>query len=320
MRIAVGAITRQRPGMFADLLASFERMQRPDGAEVMFLFAENDTEHRSSGPVDVFRARVDAPVHLELEPRPGIPMGRNRVLDMALAAEADLLTFVDDDELVCEDWLVNLVAGVAARDLDLAGGPVRLIAPEGEMTGWNTAVLRHLQFRSDRRNRDRAAMVASGTEGRMNIYTNNWCLRLDAQRRLGVRFDESLQHTGGSDTRFSRDMAAAGARIGWVPDAVVEEPTPQKRLTLGYHYRRARDQATNWVLLNGKPAGSSLFKGVVRILTAPFLLLTCPVTGRYGVVRAAHKLGMGVGFLRGVMGGRSRHYEASAARFHTERR
>jgi hypothetical protein len=114
-------------------------------------------------------------------------------------------------------------------------------------------------------------------------------------------------------------MLAAGARISWVPDAVVEEPTPQKRLTLGYHYRRARDQATNWVTLNNKPAPRSLFKGITRVLTAPLMLLAVPVTGRYGIVRAVHKMGMGVGFIRGVLGGRSRHYDAGAAQFHTER-
>lgn len=318
MRIAVGAITRQRPKMFGELLASFARMRRPGGAEVIFVFAENDTAFGVTEQVADFRAAVPEEVRLELEPRPGIPMGRNRVLDMALAAGADFLTFVDDDELVTEDWLVALIAGVEARGLDLAGAPVRLIAPEGGMTGWNEAVLKHLQSRSDKRNRERARMVADGTEGGMNIYTNNWCLRLATQRRLGVRFDEALQYTGGSDTRFSLDMKAAGARIGWVPDAWVEEPTPQKRLTLGYHYRRARDQATNAVILNRKDPLRSLLQGIMRVVDAILLVIAYPVTGKYGIAKAAHKLGIAVGRFRGVLGGTSRHYDATASKFHTE--
>ncbi|WP_198666001.1 glycosyltransferase family 2 protein [Tropicimonas sp. IMCC34043] len=319
MLIAVGAITRRRPKMFGDLLDSFARMRRPDGARLIFVFAENDTEFGVTDQIEAFRAQVPEDVRLELEPRPGIPMGRNKVLDMALEAGADFLTFVDDDEVVTEDWLVELIAGVEARALDLAGAPVQLIAPEGAMTGWNEAVLKHLQYRSDRRNRDRRRMVADGTEGEMNIYTNNWCLRLATQRRLGVRFDEALQYTGGSDTRFSLDMKAAGGRIGWVPDAVVEEPTPQKRLTLTYHYKRARDQATNAVILNRKDPVRSVLQGVMRIVDAILLVIAFPVTGKYGIAKAAHKLGIAMGRFRGVFGATSSHYDPDASKFHTEK-
>lgn len=318
MLIAVGAITRRRPQMFAKLLESFAAMQRPDGAKVIFLFAENDTSPSVTDQLEAFRAKVSEPVKMELEPRPGIPMARNKVLDMALDAGADYLTFVDDDEVVTPDWLVSLIGGALDRGLDLAGGPVRLTETDEAMTRWNRAVLEHLLYRSGKRNAERAAAAAKGKDGSMNIYTNNWALRLAAQRDLGVRFDERLSVSGGSDTRFSIDMKTAGARIGWVPEAWVEEPTPVKRLTLGYHYRRARDQATNWVILNRKGPAQSLWQAFTRALAAILLVLSFPITGRYGVAKAAHKLGMSVGWVRGTFGGKSRHYDAGASRFHAE--
>lgn len=318
MRVAIGAITRQRPTMFGALLASLEKMRRPDDAELVFLFAENDEVHVAAEVVEAFRTRVGAPVRLELEPRQGIPMARNRVLDMALAEGVDYLTFVDDDEVVDADWLVALIAGVRARELELAGGPVRLAAPEGALTPWNRAVLRHLQKRADGRIRSKTRLAEAGEDGAIDVYTNNWCLSLAAQRRTGVRFDEALRFTGGSDTKFSRDFRAAGGRLGFVPGAFVDDPMPQKRLTLAYHFSRARDQSNNAVLLGRKSAASCYGQAALRTLDAAMNLLTVPVTGRYGVVKATHKLGIAAGRIRGAFGGRSSHYGAASAGFHTE--
>ena len=320
MRVAIGAITRRRPTTFGILLDSLASMQRPEGVDLIFLFAENDEAHQAEGVVAAFRASVSEPVRLELEPRQGIPMARNKVLDMALAENADYLTFVDDDEVVAPDWLVTLIAGVRARNLELAGGPVRLAAPVGALTPWNRAVLRHLESRGDGRIRSRTRLAEAGTDGAIDVYTNNWCLLLAAQRRTGVRFDEALQFTGGSDTKFSRDFRAAGGRVGFVPGAFVDDPMPQKRLTLAYHFRRARDQSNNAVVLGRKSAASSLFQAILRLFDGLLNLLSVPVSGRYGVVKAVHKLGIAAGRLRGASGGRSSHYGTESDSVHTERR
>lgn len=318
MRIAVGAITRRRPRMFSALLASFAAMERPAGAQVLFVLAENDATQTIGPQVDAFRAAVREPVLLGLETRPGIPFARNRVLDMALEAGADILTFVDDDEVVTRDWLVRLVAGMEARALDLAGGPVRLVETAEPLTRMNRAVLAHLLTRARKRHRTREAAVARGTDHACNIYTNNWALRLATQRRLALRFDESLAESGGSDTRFSLDMKSAGARNGWVADAWVEEPTPAKRLTLGYHFRRARDQATNAVVLNRKGPARALREAATRALEAAVIGVAIPVTGRRGLARVSHKLGMATGCLGAALGRRSRHYARAAERDHAE--
>jgi hypothetical protein len=318
MLVAVGAITRRRPQMFAQLLASFAAMRRPPGCEVIFILAENDDALHVAPQVEAFRAEVPERVLLGLEPRRGIPMARNKVLDMALEAGADLLTFVDDDEIVCEDWLVELVAGMEARKLDLGGGPVRLTETTEPMTRWNRAVYSHLTYRAKKRNTRRANSVASGTDHEINIYTNNWACRLSTVRRLGIRFDEQLQDTGGSDTRFSLDMKAAGARIGWIPGAWVEEPTPTKRLGFGYHYSRARDQATNAVILSGRGKANSFLHAAARMLEAIVALALLPFTGRSGAARAVFKVGMAVGHVRGSFGRQSQHYDPAAAHFHAE--
>lgn len=320
MRVGIGAITRRRPVTFATLLESLAAMQRPEGVELIFLFAENDTAPLAGDVVEAFRAGVAEPVRLELEQRPGIPMARNRVLDMALEEGVDYLTFVDDDEVVAPDWLMVLLEGVRARGLELAGGPVRIVAPSGVLTPWNRAVLQYLQASAEKRTRLRSKLAREDRDDEIAVYTNNWCLSLAAQRRTGARFDERLQFTGGSDTRFSLDFAAAGGRVGFVPDAVVDDVIPQKRLTPGYHYRRARDQSTNAVMLRGKSAFKCFQQALLRCLDGMLTLLTVPVSGRYGVVKAVHKFGVAAGRIRGALGRRSSHYAAGSEGVHTEQR
>ena len=70
MRVAIGAITRRRPTTFGILLDSLASMQRPEGVDLIFLFAENDEAHQAEGVVAAFRASVSEPVRLEAAESP----------------------------------------------------------------------------------------------------------------------------------------------------------------------------------------------------------------------------------------------------------
>ncbi|MFQ6548269.1 glycosyltransferase [Aestuariibius sp. 2305UL40-4] len=308
VRIAVAAVTHKRPDMFRVLLESFAAMARPDDAEITFILVENGEAATVGDIVEGFRKTVPEEVVFDNEPRPGIPMVRNKALDIALERGFDFMTFVDDDERADDGWLVALVNGVRSRKLDLAGGPLRLEAAD-ETGPWQEAFLTHLRERAAKRNKTRAAAVANGTDNELNIYTNNWCVRLDKVRETGIRFDEALQFTGGSDTKFSRDFASAGARIGWIPDAIVYDRIPARRLTPGYHFRRARDQSTNAYLLNERPMLPTLGQALLRIIEAAFVLIGLPLTGRRAFAKATYKVGYSAGRIRGILGRRSRHYD-----------
>ena len=318
LRIGVGALTRRRPQMFAALLQSLARMARPEDAEVVFLFAENDDALSVQAEAEKLRHATGCRVRAETEPRPGIPIARNRVLDMALEEGCDLLTFVDDDETVREDWLVALVGTAQTRGLDLVGGPVAPGRGDQPLDRLQAACLSFLQARSKKRTRVRAAQAEAGRDGDQNIYTNNWCARLSTVQRLGVRFEESLQFTGGSDTRFSLDMAAAGARIGWAPGAIVDEVVPLNRLTLAYQFSRARDQSANGVRLRGIGAAQAIPFVALRLVDAVLNIAVTPVAGRLYLVKGVHKLGMAAGRLRGLAGLESRHYAPGTERVHGE--
>ncbi|GGB07858.1 glycosyltransferase [Allosediminivita pacifica] len=320
-RIGIGAITRRRPQMFSDLLDSFAWMRVPEGVELVYLFAENDDETTMTGIVEGFAERTGAETYLELETRQGIPMARNRVLDMALADGCDFLTFVDDDETVDRDWLVQLYDTISGEELDLVGGPVRYQPPQGSvLSRENRAVLDVVQGRSGRDHAKRSERARTHEGHRVAVYTNNWIARLSRVRELGVRFDEAARFTGGSDTKFYKDFREAGGRTGWAPGAYVCETRPLSRLTYRYYYERCRDQEmTRLGRKDAKPSALGAYAVYLyALLRSALYLAKSPFTAGRGKARAMRVMGQAsarVGYLRGRQ---SDHYDPSRAHLHED--
>lgn len=310
--LGIGVITYRRPEPLARLLDSVARLDMPAGVTPCLLVAENDRSHLARAVVDSFAERTGWPVRLELEPEQGIPFARNRVLDMALEEGCDLLAFVDDDNIVPPGWIRALHAAMQARVLDLVGGPVYFSGPVGVPLGWQArAVLDVLRTNAGNLRKARKRRLRFGQEDGIQVYTNNWLLRMRTQRRLGVRFDERLRFTGGSDTKFSDDLNQAGGWTGWTPEAMVTEIRPLDRLTLGHTYRRIRDQRINRNEREGRRIGR--VAALRRVAMAGLRMLRhglrAPVTSGRSLVFGIMSLGQAVGDLYSALGRRSRLYD-----------
>ncbi len=313
--LVVGAITRARPEMFRRLLASFAKMKRPEGIEVFFVFAENAETLSIENDAQTLREATGCKCELLIEPRLGIPFARNAVLNHAVERGAKYLVFVDDDEWVSEDWLVNLYTGFAASGDNLATGP---ISPQyiGDIK-LNWVQRRLMQGVSQWYARTRTKNcrnVARGESHRIGAATNNWICDLDFIRRTGLRFDQDIGLGGGSDTAFWRDLQKLGGTSTWIDDALVFDTVPNSRLTMSYQFKRGRDQtAAEW--LRRKRAGG-LFM-LVRSL--PFILNKATVgtfQSLYGLtILGPHltfgmrKLGAAWGRVSAVSGRYGAHYE-----------
>lgn len=313
--ICVGTITRNRPLMLKSLFESYARMQVPAGTSIRFVVVENNDQPTLSDVVETFQALLpQSTVQYEVEPRLGIAFARNRVLDCALDAGDDLLTFADDDETVEPDWLVQLLAERDAFDFDIVGSPVRL-APHGpDVTMWQKMIWSGM----DRANRNSEAKYLrrrnAGQGDRIRIATGSWMGDLAFFRRTGVRFDNALALAGGEDWRLWADARRLGAKTGWTPAAVAYETVPQDRLTFAYQYRRSRDISIieMGTKLNKHRAATLLrLPGslIGRLLSLCLYLIAVPFTRGRTLVKAASRLGSIVGVLRACMGSESAHYK-----------
>ena len=264
--------------------------------------------------VDDFQTHCnDADVVYEIEPQLGIPFARNRVLNLALEHDCELLAFVDDDEIVDDDWLISLHTELQSRKLQLVGGPVR-IQPASENANWlERAIWRGLVHRNARIESASHRRWQHGSDHRISIVTNNWLADLRFLSEKNLKFEESLGLSGGSDTLFFRHFKQKNGRSGWAPNAIVREYWPLSRLTIGYQFRRGRDQSisnfrnkvdgvTPWVVIN------SMVFVLYKILSAIVLSLLSLVDGGRSSVRALRAMGFVVGRVKALFGIKSRHY------------
>jgi len=310
--LALGLITRGRPQMLSQCLQSLARTDRPKDCRVIMSVVENDTAISIGHLTDGLAETIGEPVHVANEPVPGIPSARNRVLDLALEHGADHLAFIDDDETVAEDWLLRLWTHHEGQGLDLTGGPV-MLAPIDTNANWLQRLVYAGMAERNRRVQAKAERhVSNGRQDRITIVTSNWLCRLSTQRRTGIRFDESIGLSGGSDTVLFHQFRQAGARTGWAVDAIVHETVPASRLTFGYQFRRGRDQSI--AVFNNRHRGKpwARLRAAVFVVAKTVLGLVRIAAGIFtrgrSIVGGVRALGMAWGRLIAMTGGQSDHY------------
>lgn len=298
--------------MLGELLDSFATLKPLKDGSVTFLIVDNAPDAPVEAVVDAFRERSGVDVRYVLEHEPGIPFARNRALDEAAAVDADFVAFVDDDEFVDADWLVRLVAHQRREGSHLVGGPVRL-APQQGASFTDRLVEKGVRKRYERKEAKNEKRRRDGRDGNVTIITNNWLGDLAWMRSVGLRFDIALRYSGGSDTALYHKAKSLGARTSWCPDAIVYETIPPERMSLGYQYRRARDQAATsfWRkdASDRRSAPVNIATAGGKVIFGGFLVLVSPLTAGRTLVDGVRLVGYGLGYGYAMAGRRSRHYE-----------
>jgi len=203
-----------------------------------------------------------------VEPRPGLSHARNRALEWAAEAGADVLAFVDDDAIAEPGWYEALARQWAAAPADVAciGGPIR---PRFgvEPPRWYSDAIRHVLTLVDRG--DAVRDLDPDLEA---VYGANISFAVEPLRAAGG-FDPALGHSGrriffGEEDEAQRELVRRGHRIRYVPDARVWHVIPAQRLTrrsflrrrfqfgvsLGSRARRPRGLAARRMLASGAGA------------------------------------------------------------------
>jgi succinoglycan biosynthesis protein ExoM len=312
--VVVAVLTFKRRHELADFLEGFSRVEMPARCRVTLLVVDNDANASGRETVAAWQDRIPE-MRYVVEPRVGIPVARNRAVREALACDADALCFIDDDEVPEAAWLVNLVGEWRRSGAELVGGPVGVASAPPTATAWQRMINASLASRSHRKYAGTATAAASG--GRYTIVTNNWLCDLRWLAANGLRFDERLLLTGGSDTAFCRAAIAAGCRLSWAPTAVVHETIPPGRLTLRYqlwrgasqsitHFRMKHDRITPQLVL------ATVAMSVARAVSG-LLLLVIPVFGVGSVVMGVRSLGWAAGRLQALRGAQSMLYAFAVA-------
>lgn len=222
LKVVVALCTSQRPRMLRNCLDSLVRQRLPADVSLAIAVVENHARDTCREIVDRYAAEPGVPrIVYAHEPRLGIPIARNRSLDLALAEDADWIAFIDDDEVAESNWIATLVgASKAFPSADAWQGVITRVCVGADQPYW-------LNRRRDCRPTGAPIEVAA---------TNNSMIRANLIRH-GLRFDETMRFTGGSDRKFFLQARANGANICHVGEAIVHETWPAERCTLAWRLR-----------------------------------------------------------------------------------
>ena len=102
------ALTFRRPRGLEALLTSLAKLDNPGpGYGVKVIIVDNDPDGSARSIVETCRTTMPWELVYTVEPRRGIPFGRNTAV--RTAGDADFVAFLDDDEVAEPDWLTELL-------------------------------------------------------------------------------------------------------------------------------------------------------------------------------------------------------------------
>ena len=317
MKVGIGTITKDRAELLTQLLASYASMKQPKNVELLYIIVENSAQPTIAKVTDDFSQKI-APTRViyDTEARPGIPIARNKVLDIALAEGCDYLTFVDDDETVLVNWLEEIYTEISENKLDLVGGPLEIepLFEQKEMGYFQRLLFKSLVRRNIGKHKKAIEHKKNKNFDQLGVFTNNWIVRLDFCRDTGVRFDDSMGLAGGSDRRFLDEAIKAKAKTGWAENARVIDYIPPQRLRASYQIKRRRDQIvalnkTRAIVGNyKKPAYKYLYSALTRSIRSFLSLLFVPFNPDKYLDKSIEFAGTALGNLYTGMGWETKHY------------
>lgn len=302
--VYVSSLTYKRPQDLAIMLQNLRSLELPVGWDVRFLIVDNDP--KGSGQVEVQSAASHFGDRLGyvVETTAGIPAARNRAIKEALAASANLLCFLDDDEVPDKHWLSELVSYWTSNPAALIGGPVKRRLPEKALSP-----IRRILGRSmiARRNLTDGWIASGKLSGVPRVYTNNWLCDLRAVRDHDLWFDQSLQFSGGSDTAFYLAVHKKGLKTGWCSTAIVYETLDPERMTVRYQFARGRTQGVVKAAVTNATWPKILITQIPRGAVGAALLVL-PILGVGSYSLGLHLVGSAVGHFSHLFGGQSDIY------------
>lgn len=248
--VAIAVLTFRREPAIVALLPELARQARLVDPPATVVVVDNDPDASARDRIAALALPEVRYVH---EPRPGIAAARNAAMDAA--GDVDAVVFIDDDETPSDRWLpLMLHAHRRLGGAAIAGRVIRSYEVEPEP--WVRAARVF-----DRRQMPTGTVVEAAS-------TANLLLDMHVVRELGLRFDDSLGISGGSDHLFTRQLSASGHRIHWCDEAVVEDPVPASRLTSHWTLQRGYRSGNTSIIVERLLAGSPRDRATVRTRAA----------------------------------------------------
>jgi glycosyltransferase involved in cell wall biosynthesis len=308
-KIVIGLCTFKRNEPLKEALDSLTRVEIPADTVVEFILVDND---QSAGARPVFDAYMpDMPFrsHYFVEEKRGLSCVRNRVIEEALKLDATAIAMFDDDEIVAENWLVELYKAYKTSGVDGVWGSVfRLLhhsASETVKKFWKNAPRNEGIDDISRKDEDGNDIYMLGT---------NNCLfsaRLVKADGLNIRFSKTFNFSGREDTAFAFDAVLKGASFTNAPLSVVMEKFSKERSTLRYLLRRWFGWGlSDYMIVKCYKFGvvKRTFREIFMLIFRTLLLPFAAICGKEKLAKMIFKLAASLGWICGICGQKGKYY------------
>lgn len=213
--------------MLLACMIAIGRLKSAPSLKLSVLVCNNNAEPLEKGYVSALEEAVGVQFFLVNEPEPGIPFARNTAIEAAVALKPEWIGFIDDDEQVDENWLLEIERAMKTWPADVFHGWTQSTPEPGANLDW--------YFNKPRNKRvGGTEMSSAGTD---NVVIK---AQLVDGTKEKYRFNQTMRFSGGTDLELFYRVTDAGYRIVWVPDAITKETIPAERLTLRYQIKRAK--------------------------------------------------------------------------------
>lgn len=304
--IVLNVLTFRRPVGLRRTLDGIARLEMPACSTVSLEVMVIDNDPAGPARTAIEDLMVDFPWPLEyvVEAERGIAQARNRAVTIATARGAEMIGFIDDDDVPEPDWLVRMLETFDRTAADVVVSSFRPVF-ERPPPGWILAgqFFECVRFRTD----ENLPWMHARTSGAL-ISTTKLPTSV-------LRFDERFGLTGSSDTELFRRIQRGGGKLVWCDDAAILIHVPESKASLRWivmrQFRFGNTQGL-FLVYFGNPSGlrklRRLAGGVFRMILGIGLMFISLVRGRVAFVNAATRAAEGAGAAIGVVGVHYKEY------------
>ncbi|GGO26469.1 glycosyltransferase family 2 protein [Deinococcus humi] len=205
--VAICICTYKRYESLRTLLENLTLIVKPDSYKVSIIVVDNDPSGSASGIQADFEE-----VKYFLETNKGVSSARNRSIEESGKLGADIIAFLDDDEVPSKNWLIDMLDALNNYSADIVAGPVIAELPD-DLKAFSP-------FMARKRHPTGTPIKYWGA--------GNVLLRAKVFHQVGL-FSQDYSETGGEDTQFSARCSKQGLHMVWSDTATVVEPTDATR-------------------------------------------------------------------------------------------
>lgn len=175
--------------------------------------------------------KIDPNIRYIYEPIAGAARARKRGLEVA---SGDILVWIDDDCIASDNWLEEITKVFCeSEQVDIVGGQV-ILDWEGQRPYWFPD---ELEGALGRQKLGDMVVPVNNVNGANIAYKANIAKQVTLDMTALGPVGGSKKRTS-EDVEFCRQAKKLGAKIYYVPDAVVYHHIPKHHSTLGYLIRR----------------------------------------------------------------------------------